>query len=77
VILISCHFAWLKVKNPNAPAVKARGGGGLGFLTLDKVKKSKPSAVMARRFPPPWSIDEGGFVVIGGAGQKIANSVGH
>jgi hypothetical protein len=30
----------------------------LGFATLDKVKKPKPSAVTPRRLPPPWSVEE-------------------
>ena len=42
-------------------------------LYLIKIKLSDP-AMPARRFPPPWSIDEleACFVVIDSAGQKLA-----
>jgi hypothetical protein len=48
----------VKVKNPKAPDSEAGGRGGLGFATLDKVKKPKPPAVTARRFPPPWTAEK-------------------
>jgi hypothetical protein len=46
----------------------------LGFTTLDKVKKSKPSAVTTRRFPPPWSVEEldACYVVRDHSGQQLA-----
>ena len=46
----------------------------MGFTTLDKVKKSKPSAVTTRRFPPPWSVEEldACYVVRDHDGQALA-----
>jgi hypothetical protein len=40
---------WVKVKNPNAPSAE-------GAATFDKVKESKPPAVMARRFPELFAL---------------------
>src|SRR6516164_8957640 len=43
---------WVKVKNPNAPAVKRGADEELGFATLDKVQKPESSDV---KRPRPFS----------------------
>jgi ATP-dependent DNA ligase len=44
---------WVKVKNPNAPAVKRGADEELGFATLDKVQKPESSDV---KRPRPFSL---------------------
>ena len=45
-------------QEPESASGEARGGGGLGLATLDKIKNPKPPTVTAGRFPSPRSVEE-------------------